>query len=504
MKKSIHLIHRFQNKNPMNKRFLNLTFAFTLTVGFLFLQSCSGPSLEERNASEAHSSLVQSDKSIVAFGHVSVLDILNKMDYTSNSKTQVLIGGIVDQWKAGIDLSKPFYVSAAAPIAEDGSPETMHIIMDVKDAKKMDDVLAEMGYALEKEDDLKYFQDNDVTFGLIHKLLVIIIKKNEYDGKKELLATIEKMSGDLSEGKTKAIIDTKADIVTGINFERLFATSNTSLNNLSENKKKELEETIADSYLQTAIKFETGQLSIESKHLFSDKFQKRLFFKDNNGTSLTSKLKGNPWMAGAVNVDILKIEAFLDDFAPDAMQKMTRKLPREVGFGLMALGDNPLSKLLNGQIAYSVYGQPEVGKQPTFMTYIGYGKQGQIIGEFANSSLKNPQMANNPLTPQVVSSKSAMVLTSNGFTEKSSFKAPGFASNFGKNTASFYLDFKQVDWNAYELKDAQKVITTFDYLTVDANKSGSTVILKSKETNKNILKSMFDFYADMMMEKMGM
>ena len=178
MKKSIHLNHRFQNKNPMKKRFLNLTFAFTLTVGFLFLQSCSGPSLEERNASDAHSSLVQSDKSIVAFGHVSVLDILNKMDYTSNSKTQVLIGGIVDQWKAGIDLTKPFYVSAAAPIAEDGSPETMHIIMDVKDAKKMDDVLAEMGYALEKEDDLKYFQDNDVTFGMIHKLLVIIIKKN--------------------------------------------------------------------------------------------------------------------------------------------------------------------------------------------------------------------------------------------------------------------------------------------------------------------------------------
>ena len=138
------------------------------------------------------------------------------------------------------------------------------------------------------------------------------------------------------------------------------------------------------------------------------------------------------------------------------------------------------------------------------MTYVGYGKQGQIIGEFANSSLKDPRMASNPLTPQVQSSKSAMVLTSTGFNEANSFKAPSFAPNFGKNTASFYLDFKQVNWEAYELKDAQKVITTFDYLTVDANKSGSTVILKSKETNKNILKSMFDFYADMMMEKMGM
>jgi hypothetical protein len=504
MKKSIHLTHRFQNKNPMKKRFLILTYVLTFSVSFLFLQSCSGPSLEERNASEAHSSLIQSDKTIVAFGHVTVLDILNKMDYTSNSKTQVLIGGIVDQWKAGIDLSKPFYVSAAAPIAQDGSPETMHVIMDVKDAKKMDDVLAEMGYALEKEGDLKYFQDNDVTFGMIHKLLVIIIKKNEYDGKKELLATIEKMSGDLSEGKTKTIIDTKADIVTGINFERLFATSNTSLKNLSEGKKKELEETIADSYLQTAIKFETGQLSIESKHLFSDKFQKRLFFKDNNGTSLTSKLKGSPWMAGAANLDVLKIESFLKDFAPDAMKKITGKMPREVGFGLMALGDNPLSKLFNGQFAYSVYGQPEVGKQPVFMTYVGYGKQGQIIGEMANSSLKDPKMASNPLLPQVQSSKSAMVLTSKGFSEANSFKAPGFAPNFGENTASFYLDFKQVNWEAYELKDAQKVITTFDYLTVDANKSGSKVILKSKETNKNILKSMFDFYADMMMEKMGM
>ncbi len=487
----------------MKNRILSLSLCLFLVGNLFLIQSCSGPSLKDRNAAQAHSALLNADKNIAAFGHITVLDILNKMNYQSNPKTDVLIGGIVDQWKAGIDLSKPFYVSASALFAADGSPETIQIILDVKDAKKMDDVLAEMGYSMEKEGEMKYFQDNDVTFGMIHKLLVVIIKRNEYDGKKELVATIEKMSGDLSEGKTQNIIDSKADIVAGVNFERLFATSNTSLNNLNEAKKKELEETIADCFLQTSIQFETGQLSIENKHLFSDKFQNRLFFKDNNGNALVQKLKGKSCMAAAANLNVKNIESFMQDYLPEFYKSIMNQLPEEVGFGLMAIGENPFSQLFSGQFAYTVDGLPSEGKIPNYCAYVGFSNKGEIMGEFAKSSM-NSTFNKNPLAPTITSTKKGMSICSKNCNDCSAFVAPSFAPQFGQNTASFFLDFKQINWDEYPLQDAQQVVKTFNYVTVEATKKGSKVLLKSKETNKNILKSMFDFYADMAMDKIGM
>ena len=105
----------------------------------------------------------------------------------------------------------------------------------------------------------------------------------------------------------------------GVNVASLYNTSDTDLSKLDKKKQKEIEDMVADSYVQTIFKFEDGAATIETKNFFSDALMKRMFLNADGKAPLLAKLgKGDPRFGLSVNIDMKKMQAFMDEFSPDA------------------------------------------------------------------------------------------------------------------------------------------------------------------------------------------
>ena len=72
--------------NPVKKIF---RLAVIATVGIIALTGCSGG--EDRDAKTATSALINENKNIVAFGHISVQQLLDKLDYKHLPKAGALL-----------------------------------------------------------------------------------------------------------------------------------------------------------------------------------------------------------------------------------------------------------------------------------------------------------------------------------------------------------------------------------------------------------------------------
>ena len=484
---------------------LNLIFAFGI-IGLFVFSSCSGKG-DERNAQDATSALVQQNQNIIAFGKVKGMDILNKVDYKHIPKANVLLGAQIQMWSKGFKTDAPIYYALEAPLAEDGTPATVFAMMDVTNKDSLVSVISEMGYAMEKAGEIEYFQENDVTFGVRNNLFILLSKKAPYDGKAAIEKAFTDSEGDLSEGKAAEILASEADIVNGISIERLYGTANTSLNKLSQAKKDELKELVADGFISSEVRFENGKASFESKNLFSDALKDRLFFSDNNGKTLVNKLgSGNAWMGVAANIDMRKFEKFVNDFAPDGNKKLTENLPGEAAFLLMALGPNAYSSMLSGQMGMVATGNPNAafGMVFEFNAFLGLGKQGDSIRQMMEENLAgSPKkgdayiMDNTAVAPR----KDGIYIYSTTNTGKGKLTVPAYAKNFGEKTFSMFIAFDKMDIKSLELDDEMKVLEIMESFNASADRNGSMAVLTTKKKNANILKQVADFYVVTMKDK---
>ncbi len=472
---------------------------FFLTA-FLFLSACSTKG-NERKALDATSALIESNKQIVAFGHVSVLGMLNKANYKAIPKVSTILGGQITTWKKAFDLDSPIYFAVEAPLAEDGTPETVFALLSVTNKDSLLDVVNEMGYSMEKEGDLNYFQENEVTFGVRNNLFIVISKKGKYDGKALIKKTFTDTEGDQSEGKTEEILSEDKDIVTGISLERIVASSKATLK-LPAAKKTELEGLIADGFIQTTIAFEEGKLSVNSTNLFSEELKDRLFFKDNSGEGLIKKL-GNEkaWMGISANLDMRKAEKFLSDFAPEANQKITSQMPDGAGLILMALGDKAYSSLFNGQFGLVATGNPAAafGSVFEFNAFLGLGSQSEGIRSLIDEQLSFfPKKGDAYMMEDIAVAPrkdGVYAYTVNG-KNNSKLQLPEYANDFGKNTFSMFIAFDQIDIKSLELEPSQKVMELARSLVVNTNREGTTLVLTLKSNKGNILEQVAQFYVN--------
>lgn len=483
-------------------------FGLIAAFGIFLLTGCSGN--DERDAQAAASALIQENKSVVAFGHVSVKELLNKLDYKNLPKVNAIIGTELDSWEKGLDLSKPVYYAVQAPFAQDGTPDVVYGFVNVTDQAKLIDKFNAMGYAVEKTGEISYIAEGDVTIGVRNQLAIILSKKAPYDGKALIVQAFEQTEGDESEGKTEDILKAKGDIVNGVSIERLYATSNTSLNNLKADKKQELEKLIADGYVQTVMSFDKGIARIKSTNLFSEELKDRLFFKEDKSASILKKLgNGNPWMGVATNIDMRKLEAFLNDFAPEGSKKLNQALPGEAAIALAMMGEQPLGKMFSGQLGFVAVGNPSenVGMVPQFNFFIGLGSKGDFITnmmeEYATSMMMEKQgdayiMDNMAIAPR----KDGIY----GYTITSGMqqglKIPAFAKGFGTNTFSAFFALGQIDIASLELPHEARALEIMESLTINADKDGGELVLTAKDKSVNILKQVGLFYIKLGEERM--
>lgn len=490
----------------MKKYNKSLFFSILTISGILFISSCSSKSTE-RDAAEATSALVEGNEKIVAFGHISAMNMLNNADYKNIPKVNTILGSVLSNWRKGLEIDKPIYYALEAPFGHDGTPETVYALINVKNQDSLSAIISEMGYALDKDGDISYHQEDDVTFGIRNKLLIIISKSGDYDGKAKIKEAFTQTEGDLSENKAEDIIAQKGDIVSGIDVARLLSTSNTELEKLPAEKKAHLDELVEDAYIKTVANFTNGMATIESNNLFSDDLKDELFFKDKNGATLVRKLGGgDPWMGVAMNLDLRKGESFLNNYLPDAKKNLTANLPNGVKFALMTLGGSPLSQLFSGQAGVLLKGDAKsaMGMELEYNSFLGLGPKGDILqkmldDQFAAFSVKKGDTY--ILGDLRVKSAKEGIYASSGKENGGKPNLPSYAKNFGEDSFSMFVAFEKMDVASLELKDEAKVIEILQYVTINVNRDGAKIVLAAKNKNVNILKQVTDFYAKQLMGK---
>ncbi|TSJ45003.1 hypothetical protein [Fluviicola chungangensis] len=491
----------------MKKYNKSLVFSLFAIIGILIFSACSSDS-SERDAADAASAIIEGNEKIVAFGHISAMNILNHADYKSIPKVNTILGSVLGNWKRGLEIDKPIYYALEAPFGHDGTPETVYAIINIKNQDSLASIISEMGYALDKDGDISYHQEDDVTFGIRNKLLIVISKPGDYDGKTKMKEAFALTEGDLSEGKTADIVAQTGDIVSGIDVARLLHTSNTELEILPAEKKEHLDELVEDAYIKTVVNFTDGMATIESDNLFSEDLKDELFFKDNNGKMLVSQLGGgDPWMGVAMNLDLRKGESFLNDYLPTAQKRLTEDFPGEVKFALLALGQNPLSKLFSGHAGMVLKGDPQsaMGMELEYNSYLGLGPKGDLLQKMMDdqfSALAEKKGDTYVMGDLTVKSTKNGIFASSGKKTGGKLSLPPYAKHFGEDSFSLFIAFEKMDVKSLELEDAAKVIEILQYVTVNANRDGSKIVIAAKKKHVNILKQVTDFYANQIMDKM--
>ncbi len=484
-----------------------ILFSVFVAVALLTISSCSGDP-KERTASDAMSSLVAGNKNISVFGHASLYNILKKANYKHIPKVNMIIDAQVNSWKSAFNLDGPIYFAVEGPFSNEMNPKCVYAIMDISGADSVVQKIHELGFATEKAGDITYFQDGDVTCGVRNKLFVLVTKGGNYDGKKAIKDAFKATEGDLSDDTPHEIITKSSDLVVGISLERLYASANTSLNKLSASKKEELQELLEDGYIETAVNFTKGEISIETRNLFSDDLKERLWFNDENDGSLVKKLgKGKPWMGVAANFDMDKMSKFATDFSPNGMSDMTNAFGPEMGAMMMFSGLN-IATSLSGQFGLVATGNPKgEGGEFEFNAFLGLNPKEKGINMLVQSLFAGSPKKNGAYIIDNIAVKAKNDgIYAYGIKNKAKgpLKLPACASNFGKNTFSAFVNFGAMNVKSLELPKEYQFLELVECVSFDMNADGSTLRVTAKDKSKNMLDQITNFYYKSFKEDLDM
>lgn len=447
------------------------------------------------SAESALSAIIAKNDKIISFGHISPLQLLNKSGVQKLPKINLLVGTQIALWEKGIDLERPIYYAVEGlNVAQE---MTTYAVLNIKNKDSLNDVIAEMGYTLEKHVDFMYYQENDVTFGYDDHILIMLVKKGDYDGKTLLAQTFETAKGDLSEGKVADILATEGDLVSGMSIERIFKQSNPLIGTLTEKQKNELSELTNDGYIQSALSFENGEMRWTSKNLYSDELKDRFYTEKGPISGVENRLKGgNAWMGLALNIDMKKTNDFINEFAPNFFKEIAKNLSSEAKLLMLSLGDKALSKLLSGEFAFVKTGNPEktLDMSKNFSGFIGNGSDKSLLPMIMDiAAQKNYVFKNLTEKVQFTNRPGYVAFKAKEDNDNRPVKLPGFATNFGKSSIYFFVDFKEMT-KQFELPNELQIMTILDYALVDGTRDETIMVIKAKDSNKNILQQIADFY----------
>ncbi|MGV3630568.1 MAG: hypothetical protein ACO1O6_05160 [Bacteroidota bacterium] len=465
------------------------TFLIAIVSTF-FMFSCSGD-LADRSAQEYLSAYMKDNKQVVLFGKIDARQILEKADYKNIPKAAVLLKSEMQQYEAALDLSQGVCFALEGPFGHDAAPSRLLAFVKVKNMDSLTSKITSLGLMLEEEGDMKFTQENDVSIGVKEHLAIFITKKGQYDGKVALKEAFDKSEQDPSEGKVEKILNQKGDILMGVSFQNLYATSNTSLSDLPPAKKKQFEALVNDSYIQSRISFENGQAVFESENLFSKELMDRMFFKEDPGAGILARLgKGNARLGVTMNMDMNKMESFLDDFAPDFKRNLSRA-SFQMQLIMSSLGDKPLTNLLNGQLGLVMVGDmmQDGSLVPDANIYIGLGNKGKDVSETLSAFLPKDGVYG-----MQVKVNDKEVSISSGKTTDKELSIPAFAADFGKKGATAFINFGGIDMQSFGLRNEAKALYAFEHVMITVDNHGSKMIIKGKNPHENILKQIVNVY----------
>ena len=455
----------------------------------ILLFSCGND--KNRTIQDQFSSFLNENDSVVLFGKVDFNQILNKTGYKQIPKFGTLISSVIGEFQNVINTTEPIYFSANGPFQSDGTPETVYGFLSVKNADSLVEVLTQKGYDFDKKGEMYFSQFDDVSLGISNHTAILVSKKDDYDGLKYVQDAFERTNEKLSEGKVEQILLTKADILVGYSLKNAYKTSATKIEQLPEELKAEVAEMVDDSYGQLSFHFENGEARIKMKNYFSEKLKEHLFFNEDNQAQIIDKLgQGDARMGISMNIDMKKLQAFMNKYAPGAIDEIGKMIGGPAQMALMMGGDDSLAGLLSGEIGFVMFGEPDENgaTEPNFNTYIGLGKKGKSIAQLASSFLEQSEMKT------VINDKGIACYSSSDYEPNGGkLNLPIGCQSFGKKALTGFINVEGMDMTSFHFSEGAKILEIVKYISFEFDENGGEVIIKAKKDNVNILKQSVDF-----------
>ena len=462
-------------------------------LSFLFF-SCSKKN-EKPLINERVSAFLESNKNVVLFGKVEINSLLNKSDLKKVPKIGLVLNSVLDEFKSTIILENPMYYASEGPFDKKGIPSSFYTFISIKNSDSLVLDLTKKGYDFNEYEGFKYAEFGKFSLGVEHDLAIVVFKQEVYNSRDILNLAFSNTKGKLSNALVNKMLLAKGDISASLDLNALYSTSNTELEKLSEEKRKEIKSLVQNSFIQTSVEFKEGEVIIDSKNYFSDQLKNKLFFKTDKNAVLLSKLgNGTPRLALTLNIDINKLENFINEYSPGFFNKIGNELGGPIQMVLMMGGDNPLSGLFNGELGFSLFGEPQFNGAfiPDFNVFLGLGDKGNSIADLVKPFLSIGTMKTK------IDSRSVFCSTSEKYFPKSSKKISspiGFEA-FGKKSITGFANFEGMDMSSFELEGGAKIITEIKYITFEVDSSGFIIHIKAKNQKDNILKETLNFFLE--------
>jgi hypothetical protein len=461
------------------KKFLKIGFV----ILFVFtLSSCSKG--ENRSLVESTSAFVQNNDQVILFGSIDIMSILNKAEYKKIPKIGVAIEEQITKMKDGLNLEAGFYFAMEGPF-ENGNPGTVYMFAEVKDFEKLKETLMKDGYDFNEKNDIQSFRDGDVSVGIKDKLAILITQSKEYDEYVMAEEAFEMTTGDLMSGSGAKLLAKKSDISINTHLYNQFVTANKVTAELAKDKKDQLADMMKESFGQANIHFENGQMRVAIDNEFSAKLTKRMMFNADPGAGIRSMVgQGEPKMAIATNLDMEKMQAWVEDFYPGGLQQVLANEGGPLQMAMVMAGGK-ISNLINGKMAFAMFGEPTAGAMvPDFTFYAGFGPNGKPMADFMQKMSSQGTMILSIDDKGVSGASSTVYAAKPGGT----LSIPQGCESFGKTAISGFINLEEVDTKAFELEGAQKLVELVKYMNFTFGMEGGEILIKTKNSSDNVLK----------------
>jgi hypothetical protein len=368
-----------------------------------------------------------------------------------------------------------------------GNPGIIYAFAEVKDKEKLTKNLQQRGLSMEKGKDFNFHESGDVASAVTDKRAVFVTKSGLKDGKKLIEQALKDLKEDTPENKVTEILAKKGDIVFGVDLEASLLGSLSQLK-MEKDKETELKEMLTNCYSQSLISFEKGKVEMKTENYLSEELKKWMFFGNNASKILSDLGSGKPRAGMIMDLNMKKVQEFINKFAPNALGELSKVGGGQAQMAMAFAGEEGLAGLWIGRMGFVMMGEVEAegALKPEFNFNVGLGKGALSFVKGLMTSMKGSMAKLDLKGSNLVGSSSAL------YSKKGKLILPKGCENFGKKPYSGFVNFNGLDMSGFDLEEGKAFAEMLDYAYFEMDMDGAYFILKSKNAQQNILKSMVD------------
>ena len=462
---------------------MNKLLIFGILISFIITGCSTKPS---SNLVADVATFVSNSDKVVSYGSVDLDAILTK---SALSEVET-IGPFVDQQmtaiKGALNVDKKIFYALEGPLDQDGNPEFSYVFMEVKNKDSLIDLFQEMGMLFEEEGDLMTYYDMGSAIAFNDNIAVLVHAGFGTQPKEKLEYVFTKLDGKEKDERVVEVLNQSTDIMTALHLENLYATSNTSLDDLPKKEQKQLAAMVKGGHFSLTTDFNDGNLTMNlNTTRVSDKLKEAYFFKDKSTAETIDNIgPGKPAVALVGALDIQKMEHFVNQFAPGALKSFYSSLGLG-GFFLQTMGGEGIASLVNGDFGAMLSFEREeenkqMGQLLNLQAFVKLGEDGNELIDLLDSFSKNDEVEKveegyyNYNDALIHVSHNALIYHSNDtstatFEVGSIDKVEGM-DGFGDDPLSIFVNVKQVSegmsQNMMVPSGFDAVIPLLDYVTL--------------------------------------